>query len=343
MRKKLGRNTLLSAEQENDLVRRITRYTSTGFPLTSSLIRYQVYKYTEINDVQTKFNNEKQQANRGWLKMFFKRHPELLEKKSRQMNAVHTQNINQTVLTNYFIRLGEAMDRLGLKDNPQRVFTMDEIEFTMPRQQSVADDPENAENVTVVACVNAIGDAIPPMLLFENQYVKSEFGDDLPYDTTIRVAEKGSMSTELFISFMEHLKKFKPPGKILLTFEGVSKHLDFRIVDEAEKYDIELLCLPNTVTHELQPLRRSVYRSLHYHWDQQLTDYRHGHPERKRTDSCFNSIFSNVWSLCMTRFNITNGFMSTGMYPYNPTAISKYASAFEANSGETDESYDSEV
>lgn len=68
---------------------------------------------------------------------------------------------------------------------------------------------EHGENVTVVGCVNAIGNPIPPMILFKGKRKKPEFDDNLPPGSIVHMAPKGSMTTELFTVFIEHLAKYK--------------------------------------------------------------------------------------------------------------------------------------
>ncbi|KAJ8931628.1 hypothetical protein NQ314_015422 [Rhamnusium bicolor] len=151
---------------------------------------------------------------------------------------------------------------------------------------------EHAENVTVVGCVSAIGSAIPPMVIFKGKRLKPEFLDNLPAGTTVKMAPKGSMTTELFIDFVQHLAKFKLPGSILLIFDGAACYLDYEIVEAADQHAIKLLCLPSNTTHELQPLNKSVYRSFESHWDQEVLRYWDQHPDRVITKPRFNIIFS---------------------------------------------------
>ena len=56
---------------------------------------------------------------------------------------------------------------------------------------------EHAENVTVVACADAIGDAIPPTILFKGIRTKPEYGDDLPPHAEFQMTPKGSMTTSI--------------------------------------------------------------------------------------------------------------------------------------------------
>ena len=74
------------------------------------------------------------------------------------------------------------------------------------------------------------------------------------------MTEKGSMTHEAFVEWLEHFKKFKPQEEVLLIFDGVKSHLSINIVDEAEKHNVKLYCLPSNTTHELQPLDKAIFR-----------------------------------------------------------------------------------
>ena len=54
--------------------------------------------------------------------------------------------------------------------------------------------------MTVVACGNAAGAAIPPMIIYEGKICKPECADNLPPDTLVQMSEKGSMITEYLLN-----------------------------------------------------------------------------------------------------------------------------------------------
>lgn len=337
--RKLGRTSLLLPAQEIELVERIVRLANIGYPITPKMMRHQVYRFMESNKIKHNFNENKQLAGRGWFRLFMKRHPELAKRKAQAMNAARAQKMNRFIVKDYFTKLNEIYETMGLKNKPERIYNMDEkgCRLTIHHQQTVLARkgtkrlhliaPEHAENVTVVACVSATGNVMPPMILFKGKRMKPEFEDNLPAGALVKMSPKGSMTTELFIEFINHMAKYKVHGPILLIFDGAACHLDYSIVDAAEKHEILLFCLPSNTTHELQPLDKSVYRAYEAYWDQEVLNYWDRHPERRLTKTRFNKKFSTVWSRCMTHENIINGFRSTGIYPFDPCVIPSAAFA----------------
>ncbi|KAK9702337.1 hypothetical protein QE152_g30011 [Popillia japonica] len=171
--------------------------------------------------------------------------------------------------------------------------------------------PEHAESVTVVGCINAVGNSIPPMVIFKGKRLKEEFKGNLPPGSLVTMSPKGYMTTELFVVFIGHLAKYRTADSTLLIFDGVKT----------------ILTTAFNTTHELQPLDKAVYRSFEFHWDQEVLRYWHLHPDRRLTKTTFNVIFSKVWPKCTTPENIISGFRFTGIFPFDPTAIPEVAFA----------------
>ncbi|XP_053604140.1 uncharacterized protein LOC128671564 [Plodia interpunctella] len=337
--RKLGRSAILTTEQEAGLVRRIIRLADVGVPMTSKMLRVQAFSFCKIKKIPNTFNDAKNAAGKKWLRLFLKRHPELARRKAQMMNPARAQKLNKDIVTDHFSKYKSVLVKLGMEHKPESIYNIDEknCRISLHHQQEVLTAKgrkrvhqianEHAESVTVVGCGNAIGSAIPPMILFKGKRLKPEYQDNLPPGSLVKMTPKGSMTTETFIEFINHLNKYRTSGPCLLIFDGAKCHLDFTIVEEAEKCGITLYCLPSNTTHELQPMDKSVYRSFEHHWDQELIKYVSQHPERTVNKTSFNVILSQVWPKCMTITNISNGFRATGLYPYNPDAVPEEAFA----------------
>lgn len=337
--KSLGRKPVLNPEQEADLVKRIIRYAEISLPVTPRILRRLVYKYCVLNNIKHNFDETAKRAGKDWYKAFMKRHPEISLRKAQFMNVARAQKLNKFIVGDHFDRLKKVYDKLELRDHPERIYNMDEkgCRLTIHHQQGVLakkgakrvhlQASEHAESVTIAGCVNALGTAIPPMVIFKGQRLKPELYDNLPPGSLVQKSAKGYMTNELFKEFLKHLAKYKSPGPCLLIFDGAACHLDLSIVDVSESLDISLYCLPSNTTHELQPLDKAVYRSFEHYWDAEVLAFMDRNRDKNLTKARFNVILSSVWSKCMTHSNITSGFKATGLYPYNPQAIPETAFA----------------
>lgn len=246
---------------------------------TTNSQRTQAYRFCEKEGIEHNFNKKTGRAGRKWLQLFLKRNPCVSKRKAQFMNPARAQKLNKPIVQQHFHEVKKLYDELDIPNHPERLYNIDEkgCRLTLHHQQTVLAEKgnrrvhmiaqEQAENVTIAACVSASGNVIPPMILFKGKRLKEEFKDNLSPGTLVKMAPKVSMTTPLFVNFIEHLGKYKSPGKCLLIFDGASCHLDYDIVDAAEKNGIILYCLPSNTTHELQPLDKSVNKSFENYWD----------------------------------------------------------------------------
>lgn len=337
--RQLGRKSVLSIQQEQELSNRIIRLSNMGVPLTPKSVRRSVFSYCKKNQIASKFNDQTEMAGYSWYKSFMRRHPELSKRKAQSMNWARAQKLNPFIVKDYFTKLSTIMDEFDLKNSPHKIFNLDEkgCRLTLHHSQSVLAakgskrvhliSNEHAENVTVVACISASGQTIPPMIIFKGVRKQDTFSDNLPPGSVTEMAPKGSMTKELFLRWLHHFAKFKPSGRVLLILDGASCHIDVAVADLAETYDVSILCLPSNTTHELQPLDKAVFRSFEHYWDSELLKYWEQNPSanRRLTKSHFGKVFQPVWQQTLTMATIQSGFRSTGIYPFDPTIIPECA------------------
>ncbi|KAI4454869.1 potassium channel subfamily k [Holotrichia oblita] len=117
------------------------------------------------------------------------------------MNSARAQKLNKFIAEDHFSKLKQVFRDNDIFGKPVRLFNLDEKgcglnlhkDPKVLRVQEFTIGNEYGENVTVVSCANAIGSAMPPMILFKDKRMKPEFADDLPPGSVCRMTEKGSM------------------------------------------------------------------------------------------------------------------------------------------------------
>ena len=83
---------------------------------------------------------------------------------------------NQSALDNYFIELNRILDDNQLKDKPSQIYNMDEtgvpLDHRTPRVLTRKGQKKvrycstgNKSQITVVGCINATGQALPPFIV----------------------------------------------------------------------------------------------------------------------------------------------------------------------------------
>ena len=83
------------------------------------------------------------------------------------------------------------------------------------------------------------------------------------------------------------IAKLKSPGDVFLIFDGAQCQLSPDIMDETDKYEVIVFCLPSNTTHELQPLDVVVIRAFEHHWDVDVHNFRRLRPHRSLSKELF--------------------------------------------------------
>ena len=347
--RKLGRNPYLKKEMEDELCARIFRLSEIGMPITGKFLRVSVFNFCLLNNIPHPFDVSKRSAGRKWLRLFLQRHPEVRARKAQHMNPGRAMKLNKFIVNDHFSKLRRVLMEKDFMTKPERIYNIDEkgCRLTVHHQQTVLARrgakrvhlvaPEHAENATVVACANALGTPIPPMVIFKGQRLKPEWEKDMPPGTLTVMSGKGSMTTALFIRWLDHFARFKVTGEVMLVFDGASSHFDANIASAADKHGITLYCLPSNTTHELQPMDKSVFKPFETFWDDEVLLFFDRNKTNNFRKSDFGGIFNKVWGKAMTANNIQSGFRATGIYPFDPNVIPEEAFAPSAVSQAVEE------
>ena len=183
--------------------------------------------------------------------------------------------LNPTVVGKYFDDLEVIMNTLGLFDKPQFIWNCDEtgkqLEHTPVQvvakkgsRNVVGRTSNDRSNITIMACANAKGEKMPPMLIVKGKTSKSLFGyntADSPDNTLWTYQAKAWMNEDLGEQWFRgvFLANCGPHRPQLLLLDGHGSHETLALLQLTAKENIHLLAfLPHT-THFLQPLDRSVF------------------------------------------------------------------------------------
>ena len=177
--------------------------------------------------------------------------------------------------------------------------------------------------VTVVACGNAAGQVIPPMIIFDAKKLCHAWTRGEVPGTSYGLSDKGWITTELFQSWLtEHFLKHAVAARpLILLLDGHSTHYQYELIQSACERDVIILCLPPHTTHDAQPLDCSVFSPLKSHWRSICHQFIQQNPGRVITKYNFNGLFSKAWLNAVTPANLIAGFRKCGVYPFNASAI----------------------
>lgn len=90
----------------------------------------------------------------------------------------------------------------------------------------------------MIAAVNAIGNHVPPMLIFPRVNFKDHMINGAPAGTIGGANPSGWSTEQLFLKYLKHFISFVKPTeekKVLLIMDNHDTHIAISVIDEAKK------------------------------------------------------------------------------------------------------------
>ncbi|CAG4974306.1 unnamed protein product [Parnassius apollo] len=297
----------LDENAEKKLADRLLHLASRGFGITPKAVRKYAFEFAERQNIKHKFDRNAGMAGQDWFHRFMQRNKKLTIRKPEGLSRARGKpecvyNVDETgmPLSN---RPPNIIAQKGAKD----VVSMTSV--------------ERGENVTVLACMNAAGQYIPPFVLFKGVRKRDDFLLGMPPGTEVAMTENGWVTEEAFKLWLQHFNRYRTPGKVVLILDAHASHTSYSVVDLCDSFEIELVLLPPHTSHALQPLDVSFFKPLKTYYHQQATAWQHSHPNQGITKVAFGALFQRAWNQAATVGNATKGFEKTGIFPLNANAI----------------------
>lgn len=327
---KNGRPPCIPREIEEKIVHALKIAARRGIGLT----RRQVLSRTNLLCKRMKIGSgyKKFKAGKDWFEGLKKRHAGIVIRKPEKLGTARARMMNREVIGRYFDDLQTLLEGLGLEDKPAKIWNCDEIgkNFEHEPVKVVAAKGESclsrtsskSTNITVMACVNAAGERMPPMFVVKGKTCKSLYG----FNT--EVAPKGSRWAFQSNGWMDDtlgerwfndifLKNCGPDRPQLLILDGHSSHETLGMLMQAMEENVHILALPPHTTHALQPLDKAVFGPLNRAYNESCTQFLQENPWNQINKWTFPGLFAQAWEKSLTKTNILSGFRSCGIYPLN--------------------------
>lgn len=183
------------------------------------------------------------------------------------------------------------------------------------------------EFISLLACINATGAALPPSLIYKGESTLQDtwLEDWLSKDIAhFAVSSNGWSCNALGLHWLEtifhrYTSQRVARGRRLLIVDGHSSHVNLRFIDLCDKLRILVLVLPPHSTHRLQPLDVSLFAPLASYYTKGLNELMMNSLAMvSMSKRAFWSVFWPAWQKAFTPANIASGFEKTGIWPYNP-------------------------
>ena len=310
-----GRKPYLSLEEEKELVEFLLKCSKMGYGKT----RGEVMKIVEATMQQKGMKNCR--ISPGWWSAFYKRWPQISLRKGDSFPIAREKMTTHGVLESYFNMLEETLEEYNLKDKPAQIYNCDELgmplEHKLPKTISLKGSKKvrqitsgNKTQITVLGCVSATGQALPPMVVFSGKWFNHELSKGEVPGTLYGMSDSGWMDSELFSDwFSNHFLKHAVPSRpLMLILDGHSSHYTLKLVKTAAENDVILFCLPPHTTADSQPLDTSCFGPLKTYWVETCRQFIFSNPGRAISKFQFSKLFSEAWSKGMSINNIISGF-----------------------------------
>jgi len=326
---KPGASRYLNDMEEKELSTFVKGCASIGYGKTRS----EVMRIAETH-AKEKGLLRKEKISQGWWRNFVSRQGDISLRKGDNTAHVRMDAMNSETINHYFDLLESTLKDNGLLHSPSQIYNVDESGMPLdPKAPNIVAETGTKKvryrctgrkrQITIVACGNAVGQIIPPTIIYEGKKMNHSWTNGEVPGTMYGCSDKGWITTDLFKSWLsdQFLINAVSARPLLLILDGHSTHNQPEVIRYAKENDVIILCLPPHTTHETQPLDCAVFSPLKTQWRKVSHDFLQSHPGQVITKFNFNGLFAKAWVAAITPGNLISGFKTCGIYPLNRLAI----------------------
>lgn len=188
-----------------------------------------------------------------------KRQSYLSLRKEDVAENVRIDAVTSRAIRHYLDLLQKTLSENNLDESPAQIYNVDETGMayehrplkvvTLKGQEKVkCCTSGNKAQTTLVACVNAIGNAIPPFVIYNAKTLNPGWMRDGVTSTAYACSNNGWINTELFKlwlkdHFLKHAVSARP---LLLILDGHKTHYHHELCEYAKGQGVIMFCLPPT-------------------------------------------------------------------------------------------------
>ena len=187
--------------------------------------------------------------------------------------------------------------------------------------------------VTIVACLGAGGDYVPPVLIFPRKNWCARLMKGAPPGLLGRCHPSGWIQSHVFTEWLVHFiqhTRLSAESPIILILDGHYSHTrNMEVIEKAKENPISLVCLPPNTIHRLQPLDRTFMGPLKTYYSEEIR-------RLLKTGVGINihdiaESFGNANLRTQTRAIAVSDFKCTGIYPLNRYIFTAVADLGKSN------------
>lgn len=322
---------IFNPDEEKSLAEYLLIAARMNYGFTSKETRNFAYLFAKENEKKIPENWTKNKiASYEWLRGFMDRNKELSLRTPEPTSLSRGTAFNRHTVGEFYNLLGEVLRREQFE--PDSIFNCDEtgvqtvhkpskiISRKGQKQVAKATSGERGQTVTVLCTISAIGNSVPPLLVFPRVREQDYMTNGAPPGSKAVTNPSGWMSADNFELYLLHFIKFvkcSKDKKVLLILDNHSSHISPNGLDICKQNGIVLLTIPPHTSHRLQPLDVAVYGPFKTYFNQACDDFMVQNPGQTISLKDIASLVGLAYQRAFTPLNITKGFSKTGIYPFN--------------------------
>uniref|UniRef100_A0A1X7UEV0 HTH CENPB-type domain-containing protein n=1 Tax=Amphimedon queenslandica TaxID=400682 RepID=A0A1X7UEV0_AMPQE len=326
-----GPSPILTIQEEKELVNWIIHMAEIGYGQCRQQVTVMVTRILDKYKRPNPFPNNI--PGKDWWYAFLRRHPEITLRTPQALEACRAKACTPKAISSWYIDYEQFLLTNDLRDQPQRIWNCDESGFSLcPKSgkvlaasgtKTVYYATSSKGQITVLACVNAVGGSIPPMHIFPGVRFSYNPMEGCVDGSYFGKSENGWITQELFNGWLEkHFVRHIPPERpVCLLLDGHGSHIDLDTSKFCKENGILLYCLPPHSSHITQPLDVGFFSPLKQAWKKEVTRFNSDNPGSPVGKSTFSKVFRKAYLSAIKPETIINGCRHSGIYPPNQLAI----------------------
>ena len=327
-----GVRKVFSINEELELVDYLQIASKMHYGLSRRELMKFAYDFAVANEKKTPEIWEKNKsAGKQWYYGFMKRHSNLSLRTPEATSLARATSFNKHNVSMFFDKLYSVMDKYHF--SPDNIFNVDETANTTVhttsekliackgmKQVGSVTSGERGANITVIACVNALGNNIPPMFVFPRVNFKPLMLKGGSPNCVGTAHPSGWSNCQIFVLYLKHFIEYAKPSvtsPVLMIFDNHESHCSIEAVRLAKENGIILLTLPPHTSHKLQPLDCSVFGPYKTFYNTACREWMLAHPGVPISIYEVAELSGKAYPMAFNPVNIQSGFRVTGIWPLN--------------------------
>lgn len=198
-------------------------------------------------------------AGKKWLRLFLKRHPALSMRRPENLSMARVKGFTKANVDTFFKVLDPQLEKVNY--DPVKVFNVDETGISVvqhkarkiiatkgKKEAQKLSSAERGATVTVVTCMSAAGQYVPPLLIFPQKRWQNELLDGAPPGSIGGCSDSDWITGPLFSKWLEHFINITKPSigsPVVLVLDGHYSHTrNIDVIERAREMGVLIVCLP---------------------------------------------------------------------------------------------------